>query len=161
MSGTAEGADAGAAQDYARMSMPELRAIKQELTDHETQVSYWRRLVQARIDLLEQGGGPLDVERISRLLADAPSAHRRISKLLLVEGDEVPPLPMLSGLWGRVPSTSEDTQEYVKDLREAEKQLSSYRRALFGAIDAVHAELIARYRVDPSLALDLLPPIRV
>jgi hypothetical protein len=48
------------------------------------------------------------------------------------------------------------------DLSEAEQELSQYRRELHRRIDLMTAELIARYREQPLLALQILPedPLR-
>ena len=45
----------------------------------------------------------------------------------------------------------------VSDLEAAEDRLSAFRSELFRAIDVATTELIARYREQPLLALQILP----
>jgi hypothetical protein len=42
-------------------------------------------------------------------------------------------------------------------VRTAERQLTTYRRALHERIDEATGELISRYRDDPAQALSILP----
>lgn len=142
--------------EFAPYSLEELRQMRTELTDYETRVSYWRRLVQARMDLAEAGEHPEDIGRLAEALADAPSHGRRIANLDLFPPDTAPPLPQLAELWQRTPGPSE-TDEYLAELGKVERELSEHRRMLFQRIDALHAELIARYRSEPRLALSALP----
>ena len=46
------------AVEFAGYTLDELRILRAELNDYETRVSYWRRLVQARIDLAQEGKRP-------------------------------------------------------------------------------------------------------
>ena len=142
-------------QDFDAVDVAELRSMRSGLTEEETKVSYWRRLIQARIDVLNSDhNGAAPVEQLSRLLTDARSSHRRVAALSVGPVSEVPPLPDLGALWDRV-SANTDTErdDLIADLRQAEAELSSYRRNLHERIDQVTAELIARYREDPKLAL--------
>ncbi|MDQ1248420.1 MAG: hypothetical protein QG597_2792 [Actinomycetota bacterium] len=143
-------------EEFSAYGLPELRRLRAELTDYETRVSYWRRLVQARLDLAQDGRQPEDLDRLAQALADAPSRGRRIANLDLFPPDTVPPLPELAELWQMSPSPSE-AEEYLTRLREVEATLSTHRRLLHQRIDALHNELIARYRQEPRLALSALP----
>jgi hypothetical protein len=51
------------------------------------------------------------------------------------------------------PNDKPAIEEAVGRLRSAEAQLTDYRRALHGNLDAATAELIVRYQGDPSSAL--------
>lgn len=143
--------------DLARFSLAELRAQRSELTDYETRVSYWRRIIQARLDLLREGRQPEDLDRLAEALADAPSRGHRMVNLAILPSDQVPPLPGLAELWQRTPAAGAETEAYLVELSEVEGKLSDHRRHLHHRIDAIHHELIARYRQEPALALDLLP----
>lgn len=145
------------AVEFAGYTLDELRILRAELNDYETRVSYWRRLVQARIDLAQEGQAPEDLGRLAQALADAPSRGRRIANLELLPADTAPPLPELAELWARTPSSPADQTAYLVELGEVERTLSEHRRALHQRIDALHAELIARYRQEPRLALSALP----
>jgi hypothetical protein len=144
------------AAEFADYSLEELRALRTELTDYETRVSYWRRLVQARIDLTRGGEQPENLGRFAAALADAPSRGRRIANLDLFPPDTTPPLPQLDALWRQNPAPDQ-VDDYLAKLSTIETDLSAHRRALFDRIDALHDELIARYRQDPRLALSALP----
>lgn len=54
------------------------------------------------------------------------------------------------------PTDAADTAEALARLGAAELTLTSYRRALHDRIDEATAELIVRYRSDPSRALEIL-----
>lgn len=144
------------AEEFANYTLGELRALRTELTDYETRVSYWRRLVQARIDLTRGGQQPENLNRFAAALADAPSRGRRIANLDLFPPDTTPPLPELDALWRQTPAPGQ-IDDYLEKLGTIEADLSAHRRALFDRIDALHNELIARYRQDPRLALTALP----
>ena len=145
--------------EYDHLSLDDLRHLRNDLTEQETRVSYWRRILQARIDLLMAGGDSGQVSDLSRVLTDAPTAHRRVVHVSVDAVDDVLPLPDLAELWDRVPDPADHkaVEKLIADLRTAEKQISSVRADLFVGIDAVTAELIARFHENPSLALIALP----
>jgi hypothetical protein len=145
---------------YADLDLHELREMRSTLGAEETRVSYWRRIIQARLDVLSATGS--DAERIadlSSVLADAPVAHHRLANIDALPVDDVPPLPDLAVLWTRVadPDDPEGTRALIEALAAAEREISAFRRELHRRIDAVTAELIARYRDNPLLALTVLP----
>ena len=43
--------------DFAHLSLTALRAYRRTLTHEESRVSYWRRLIQARLDVLRDDSG--------------------------------------------------------------------------------------------------------
>lgn len=135
-----------------------VRNMRKGLTDEEARVSYWRRIIQARIDLVqskERAGAA--GERLLQILADSRASHRRIAALSVDSVDDLPPLPDLANLWRHVvPADPEERGELVAALTEAETRLSEYRHELHRRIDKATAELIARYRENPSLALTAL-----
>lgn len=136
-----------------------LRAYRQQLRDEEDRASYWRRLVHARLDLLEAGRsteGSIAVDDLVRVLGDTGSGASRTALLRVRAEDELPDVPDLVQVW-QVPTTPEETDAVLASLRQAEAQLTGYRTALFARIDAATAALVQRYRADPTLALDVLP----
>jgi hypothetical protein len=148
---------AAGADRLQELDLASLRALRTELTDYETRVSYWRRLLQARLDLLAAGRQGHDLQQLARALADAPSRSRRMANLAVLPPDQVPPLPDVAHLWQEVPPPGSDTTEYEARLRDMERQLSELRQGLHQSIDSAHRALIERYRADPSLALTILP----
>ncbi len=146
------------APEFESLSLDDLRADRQALTDYETRVSYWRRILQARLDLVMTGEATTEgLAGLADALADAPSITKRIARLSILPPDQVPPLPDLVELWRYQPETEQDTYVYTERLREREQQLSEFRRTLHVKIDELQRELIARYRQNPSLALTALP----
>lgn len=145
---------------YDRYSLSDLRAVRQELTDEETRVSYWRRIIQARLDIVQSDLPEHDpVADLSRVLSEATVVRRRIVNLTVHPTDTVPPLPDLAEVWARHVDRADaaETRRLVKDLGKAEHDLSEFRRDLHRRIDQITSELIARYRQQPLLALQILP----
>lgn len=152
-------------KDFAHLSLTALRAYRRTLTHEESRVSYWRRLIQARLDVLRDDSGqphPVDhdkVERLRGVLAEARPGESRQALVTIVPIDDIPPLPDLEELWSREhrPEDQAHSATLLKDLSFAELQLSAYRTALHDRLGAATHELIARYREDPSLCLTALP----
>lgn len=147
--------------DFAHLSLPALRSYRQALAAEENKVSYWRRLVQARMDLIDMTGAD-DTVRLQRLrtaLADSRVGLGRQALVEIVPIDDAPPLPDLESLWAREvgPDDRDRGTDLRKELSFAELQLSAYRAALHRRLSKATGELIARYREDPHLALIALP----
>ncbi len=145
---------------FAHLSLEELRDFRRTLNGEEAQVSYWRRIIQARLDVVRAGTlGSTDGIKLRPLLTDARVRRSRNAVLDVVPIDDVPPLPSLAELWDRrvEPGDEAGQRALEADLSEAETQLSAYRRALHERIDDATSELIARYRETPSLCLSVLP----
>ncbi len=149
--------------EFAHLTLDGLRAYRQALNAEEGRVSYWRRIIQARLDLVratEQGGGGVDSLR--GVFGDQRIDGGRLALLRVVPVDDIPPLPELGDLWHRQPrpGEAEHNARLMHDLTRAEKQLSAYRAALHRRIAAATGELIARYREDPLQCLSALPAER-
>jgi hypothetical protein len=73
--------------------------------------------------------------------------------------DALPDLPELDDMWATEvdPHDADQVADAVRRLRDAEAQLTDYRRALHERIDEATAELIVRYRENPAGALIALP----
>lgn len=145
---------------YSPLSLDELRRIRSLLGEEETRVSYWRRLIQARLDLLETDELHEDpIQDISRVLTEAQTSHQRIARVTVGPVEGPPPLPDLASLWAVVVDTSDEASvaSHREALQSAERTLSEYRKALHKRIDEATGQLIARYRRDPMLALSALP----
>lgn len=140
------------------LSLSSLRAYRRKLADEEDRVSYWRRLVHARIDLLEAERtteGPLSVETLARVLGDTGAGRNRTALVRVRAVEPLPELPVLEEIWVTEVDAEdrEAVEAAVERLRTAERQLTSYRKALHQRIDEATAELITRYRENPSSAL--------
>jgi hypothetical protein len=144
--------------DYEHLSLADLRAYRARLTQEEEKISYWRRLVHARIDVLEaesQHERPLRLDELIRVLGDTGTGRTRTALVNVRAADDLPELPILKDMWVTElnPNDAVAIAEAVERLRSAEAQLTDYRRVLHGNLDAATAELIVRYREDPSSAL--------
>ena len=149
---------------FAHLSLEALREYRRSLGEEEGKVSYWRRILQARLDVVEAGSGsrPVDAAALRPLLSSerVGAGRRALTEVLAL--DDVPPLPRLGELWDRQVSPADvaGTAALGKDLRLAEAQLSAYRSALHRRIGEATGELIARYRENPELCLSALPLVR-
>lgn len=142
---------------FDAFDVEELRSMRAGLSHEESRVSYWRRIIQARTDLLRKAsdGGHLGVAELTEVLADARVSHRRVAAMSVEPVDYLPAMADLAELWSRRVDDrdAEARGRLIQQLEVAESDLSSYRRDLHRRIDDVTTELIARYRENPSLAL--------
>lgn len=153
----AGGADSPAPR-LTELSLSALRSYRRRLADEEDRVSYWRRLVHARIDVLEAETateGPLSLDTLARVLGDTGTGRNRTALVLVRTAEPLPDLPALEEMWVTEldPSDSAAVAAAVDRLRTAERQLTTYRNALHQRIDEATEELIARYRENPASAL--------
>jgi hypothetical protein len=144
------------------LSLSELRAYRQRLTDEEDRVSYWRRLVHARLDVLDaeaHSGGTLSMKQLIKVLGDTGAGMTRTALVAVRPAEPLPELPVLAEMWVTEvdPHDAGAIADAMERLRGAEAQLTAYRRALHQRIDEATGELISRYRDQPSLALSALP----
>jgi hypothetical protein len=139
----------------------ELRDYRDALRSEADRVSYWRRVTHGRIDLLtarSESGSPLTHEQLARALADTGSGQRRRGLMFIDAAEPLPELPLLDDLWAAEMDSSDQraVDDSLGKLRSAEQQLNEYRDALHRRVDEATLELVARYREDPTRALDLL-----
>jgi hypothetical protein len=154
-----------------QLSLDDLRERRREAEQEETDLSYLRRLLQGRIDILRaeiarRNGEETDlVQALPRILADEASdgprglgrhiaaepsradAHRRHVEALIADVD-------LSN-----PSSHDDTQlRHVLGLLENEERVvSESRREVQQVMDVLTAEVTRRYREGDADPSDLLP----
>ena len=149
-------------EELAGLDLDQLRGYRRELEAEEDRVSYWRRLVHARIDVLEAESGtgsPLSMADLVRVLGDTGSGRSRRALVRFQAADPLPDLPVLSEMWVSEvdPHDAGQLEDALLRLRTAEQQLTTYRRALHDRIDEATRELILRYREDPLAALTVIP----
>ena len=139
-----------------------IRMLRSSLRAEERRVSYWRRLVQGRLDLIAAGrtGRPASLDSLACRPGGAPPAGERPpadAELLARLGGD--PLRDAERLWQRpVPWDDEAGLAWLRRrLGGLETELSGYRRLLHERIDACTDELIDRYQRDlaqvPGLAV--------
>ena len=145
--------------EFAAFDLAALREHRAQLNATEAKVSYWRRILQARLDVLRAGlPDRTDADYLRPVLAEAREGLGRRAIVHVLPGDEAP-VPDLVELWDRTVDHDDPAAvaAFDTELAQAESQLSAYRGALHKRIAAVTGELIARYREDPTLCLVALP----
>lgn len=164
-------------QEPALLLLPELRAVRRDARRNEADLSYVRRLLQGRIDILRaelarRGGmallvgeaaGPSVVERLPEILTDAPARHRSSARHVTVgipHGEEYRRLAAemlaeveLSDLGAR---TDHELGAAMGRLVRYEQQVSRRRRQLQRTADDCGAEIARRYREGEAQVDDLL-----
>ncbi len=152
-------ADVAAPPDaWAELPLADLRLYRKRLASEEEKISYWRRLVHARIDVLEAEAHherPLRLDELIRVLGDTGTGRARTALVSVRAAEDLPELPALHDMWVTEldPHDTAEVADAVRRLRAAEVQLTDYRRALHERLDEATSELIARYREDPASAL--------
>lgn len=150
----------------------QLRARRDECRELEVELSYSRRLLQGRIDILSSElekrsvGGPSGVEELVDRLPSilAAEAQRRSDRLLSID------LPANAGKHRRyrerlatslssiASSSDEELRAMLDELVEVERMVSEDRRKAQQIVDAVNAELVRRYRDGEEDPAALLSP---
>lgn len=164
------GGDAG----FGGLRLPDLRTLRRDAQRDEADLSYVRRLVQGRIDILRaelarrrNPRTPVEdaavVRRLSEILTDAPSRHRTSARhvtLTTPRGDEFRRLAAetlaeveLSDLDAR---TDEELRTAMGRLVRYEQQVSRRRHELQRTADDCGAEIARRYRDGEAQVDDLL-----
>jgi hypothetical protein len=159
--------------DLSSLSMDELRSLRSECQRVEDAVSYQRRLVQGRLDVLQAesdrrnaGAPPADLESLVASLpgdlAGGVAGPRRGHVAYEIEQadleevstavDAVVGPSQLAALPGL--STGE-LAELAEHLRVLERDVSSRRRLVFDRLDALADEVGRRYR-DGEATVDSL-----
>ncbi len=144
------------------MELDARRAYRKNLQSEEDKVSYWRRLIHARIDLIEAGSstdGSLTLPQLIRVLGDTGTGASRTALSSIHASEPLPDLPESEWMWvSEIDYADGDAvAEAISRLRAAEETLTAYRKALFERLDLATAELIGRYRDNPQAALTILP----
>jgi len=147
--------------DVESSSVDDLRAKHAECVELETEVSYVRRLTQARIDILEaeigrrSSGGSLEdlIAQLPQILADSgPRGNPASSRLPLQmapeqESEWAPDLEEFGDVLANLPTlTDAELDEAIAGLRSLEREVSDQRRALHGVIDRIDLSLASQLR---------------
>ena len=142
-------------------SIDDLRVKHAECVELETEVSYVRRLTQARIDILEAeierraSGGSLEdlIQRLPQILADdgprgnPASSHLPLQLAPEQDSEWAPNLERFDGVLANLTTlTDEELHEAIAGLRSLEREVSDQRRQLFGVIDQIDSLLATQLR---------------
>lgn len=162
--------------DLAALSLPELRTLRRDAQRDEADLSYVRRLLQGRIDILRAelarrspGGAVMDVgeasvvARLPEILTDAPARHRSSARHVTLgtpHGEEYRLLAAemlaeveLSDLAAR---TDLELNTAMGRLVRYEQQVSGRRQRLQRTADESSGEIARRYREGEAQVEDLL-----
>ncbi|MEA3075251.1 MAG: hypothetical protein QOF60_159 [Actinomycetota bacterium] len=169
------------AGDYASgledLSLEEVRARRHECQEIEVGLSYARRLVQGRLDIIhselerrQSGAGRSDASELVDRLKEGgmlgqqvrPAGFGRLPTLMAPdqasdefsgEIDEIADPQSLATL----PELSDDVIGKLADrLTTLERSLSERRRSVFDRIDAFQAEIVRRYKTGSANPDELL-----
>ncbi|WP_344571122.1 ABC transporter substrate-binding protein [Streptomyces caniferus] len=155
--------------ELSGLGLPELRVVRRDSQQEEADLSYLRRLLQGRIDILRAEiarrstqHSPL-LDRLPEILTDLPSRHRSSARHVTVgtpHGEEYRRLAEdmlgeveLSDLTAR---TDEELQDAMGRLIRYEQQVSRRRQSLQRTTDDCSAEIARRYREGEAQVDDLL-----
>jgi hypothetical protein len=160
-------------QDLGSLSMEELRERRSVLDDLDTELSYYRRMLHGRMDLLSfeirrRSGEETRtlIEALPQILADGIDGPSRN----MIPRDLSLDLPELGGKGNRaidrvigddflahLPSLDDtDLEEIQAALTDAEREVSTQRRSVYDVHDRISAEITLRYRQGLADAADLL-----
>ncbi|MFB6617398.1 AmfC protein [Streptomyces sp. NPDC085524] len=163
------GEQPGPEDPTSELGLPELRALRRDAQRDEADLSYVRRLLQGRIDILRaelarraDPEAPV-VDRLSEILADAPSSRSASARHVTLgtpHGEEYRLLAAemlsdveLSDLSAR---TDGELYEGMGKLVRYEQQVSRRRQQLQRTVDDCSAEITRRYREGEAQVDDLL-----
>jgi len=158
------------------LSVAELRARRNHLQGTEQSLSYLRRLVQGRLDIVAdelhhrvEGDGSRDlsalVHDLPKILSEHVSGGARgsLPQLVAPSADLDGCLADLDRIIGpdRLGSLSELDDGALADLAvqltALERRVSQHRRSLHAAIDALQEEIVRRYKTGEASVDNLLP----
>ncbi|MFE9255716.1 ABC transporter substrate-binding protein [Streptomyces sp. NPDC006879] len=155
--------------DLALLRLPELRALRREAQRDEADLSYVRRMLHGRIDILRaelaRRADPEArvLDRLPEILADAPSSRSASARHVTLgtpHSEEVRRLAAemladveLSDLAAR---TDEELHQAMAQFVRYEQQVSRSRQQLQTTANGCSAEITRRYREGEAQVDDLL-----
>ncbi|WP_030673493.1 RsiG family protein [Streptomyces cellulosae] len=164
--------------DLVVLSLPELRTLRREAQRDEADLSYVRRLLQGRIDILRaelarrtpvgaasvaaQGEASV-VERLPEILTDAPARHRSSARHVTLGTPHSEEYRLLAAeMLAEVELSDLDARTDLElntamgRLVRYEQQVSRRRQRLQRTADDCSAEIARRYREGEAQVDDLL-----
>ncbi|TAK69973.1 MAG: aerial mycelium formation protein [Actinomycetota bacterium] len=162
--------DPGFVAGLADLELADLRTRRREAEQEEADLSYLRRLLHGRIDIVTAELRHRDpvaaeaavAEHLADVLADDQRSTRGLGRHLSVEpsrvdehrraAEAVVADPLISDVTHR---SDAELQSALARLRRHERDVSTNRHAVQTVVDALSAELTRRYR-DGSASVDTL-----
>lgn len=171
----AEITDPAFVEDLASLSLDELRARRERSQAIENSLSYVRRLIHGRLDIVR---GELERRRSGAERSDLDAIIARLPELL-ADGSRSDALPrppqdlapgqdaeaLVADLEARVPASrigslpdldDEQLAEVAETLTAREREISVGRSDLHRVIDLLHGEIITRYQAGSASVDSLL-----
>ncbi|MEU9077808.1 ABC transporter substrate-binding protein [Kitasatospora sp. NPDC004745] len=164
-----------------RLGLDQLRVLRRETMEQEADLSYLRRLLHGRMDILRAeldrrpgavraagpegaGGLPGDLlDRLPAILTDAPSTVRRSARHVTLRPPRTHESQLeADALMGDVQLAdlaahpAEDLLAALERLRAHEREVSGRRNRLLRTADGCNAEITRRYRDGEARVDDLL-----
>src|SRR6185312_15968545 len=163
----------GYLEGLTEMPLTEVRELRNEAEQEEADLSYLRRLLQGRVDIIraelarrrgEFGESDSIIDQLPNILSEdrAPARglgrhtviepsrvdeHRRLVERLVADSD-------LSALAGR---TADQLEETLVRFGEHEREISEQRHKVQAVMDACAGEITRRYREGEADVSALLP----
>lgn len=157
------------AADVGDLGIDELRARRREAEQEEADLSYIRRMLQGRMDILRaelarrSGGGDKIVDSLSDVLADSARNDHGLGRHLRVEPSRVDEHRRLVeqlvadvGVSDVVEQSDDDLRAALGRLESFEQDISEDRRQVQRVMDRLTAEVAARYKSGAASVDDLL-----
>jgi hypothetical protein len=157
------------------LGLPELRALRRDAQRDEADLSYVRRLLQGRIDILRAELArradpdapavlePPVVDRLSEILADAPSRRSASARHVTLGTPQSEEFRLLAAemladveLSDLAARTDGELYDAMGRLTRYEQQVSRRRQELQRTADDSSAEITRRYREGEAQVDDLL-----
>jgi hypothetical protein len=161
--------------ELERRPMADVRSMRAECQEIETGLSYLRRLVQGRLDIVgaelqrrRDGAEPGDladlISQLPEILSDRTRTpgFGRLPQLLAPGEVDAELTARLDEIMAdhdleTLPTLSDDELHHVHDQLEAlEREVSDRRRQFFDRIDTLQAEITRRYRTGEASVESLL-----
>jgi len=147
--------------------LPDVRKMRADVEEEEALVSYERRLLQGRIDILKaererrSGVGGSILDRLPEILADGPSPSRGSMPRTDVQTPDHPrrrvELLVSDDTLLQLPDLADDRLEGILGtLHAAENDVSEQRKTLLAVLDALTEEIGRRYKSGEASPEDVL-----
>lgn len=163
--------------DLAQRPVSELRTMRDDCREEEAHLSFARKILQARLDIVrtvvsrrgEGWSGEDLLEGLPAILADvnqpttlgemhvAPVTEPRGTT---TDGRRTADWLILDASLGRVPDLSaEELLDLVDRISAEERRVSDLRRVVLDHLDALQAELVRRYSADAGGLSDVVSDV--
>lgn len=155
--------------DLDALDLDELRARRRDAEQEEADLSYVRRMLQGRMDILRAelarraGGGDKIVDHLSQVLADSARSDHGLGRFLRVEPSRVDEHRRTVeqviadvGISDVAEQSDEELRAALGRLEEFEQAISEDRRRVQQVMDRLTTEVAGRYKSGAASVDDLL-----